>query len=60
MSFTDEEKQQWLRDKQVRERETPPLPKESYAICLHCNNPFGITEGVVTSEAAICDVCNGI
>lgn len=26
-------------------------------ICLHCSNEF--TEGVVTADAAICDVCNG-
>lgn len=30
----------------------------SYAVCLHCNNPFRVSEGVVTSDAAICDVCN--
>jgi hypothetical protein len=25
--------------------------------CLHCGNPFN--DGVVTSQAAICDICNG-
>tara|TARA_R110002072_G_C7965586_1_gene534287 strand:+ start:1624 stop:1800 length:177 start_codon:yes stop_codon:yes gene_type:complete len=29
-----------------------------YAVCLHCNNPFPVSEGVVTADAAICDVCN--
>jgi hypothetical protein len=29
-----------------------------HAICLHCGNMFRVTEGVVTPEAAICDVCN--
>ncbi|MFU1479644.1 hypothetical protein ACM25N_18780 [Roseovarius sp. C7] len=31
----------------------------NYATCLHCNNPFRVSEGVVTPDAAICDVCNG-
>ncbi len=30
-----------------------------YATCLHCNNSFPVSKGVVTSEAAHCDVCNG-
>jgi hypothetical protein len=28
-------------------------------ICLHCGNPFRATDGVVTPDAALCDVCNG-
>ncbi len=29
------------------------------ATCLHCNNPFRVSNGVVTPDAAIYDVCNG-
>lgn len=31
----------------------------NYATCLHCYNPFRVSNGVVTPDAAICDVCNG-
>ncbi len=31
----------------------------NYATCLHCNNPFRVSNGVMTPDAAICDVCNG-
>jgi hypothetical protein len=24
-----------------------------------CQNPFGISEGTITDEVAICDICNG-
>jgi hypothetical protein len=29
------------------------------AECLHCKNPFNRGEGVITEDAAICDVCLG-
>lgn len=28
-------------------------------ICLHCSNAFEPGLGVVTSDGALCDVCNG-
>ena len=60
MPFTDEEKRRWHDAKRKREyRSNQAFRSESVAVCAHCQNPFGINEGVVTSEAAICDVCNG-
>lgn len=60
MPFTDEEKRHWHQQKQKREyRPTPVYHSQPVAICVHCHNPFGIDEGVVTPEVALCDVCNG-
>lgn len=67
MGFTDEEKKQWLEGRNKREVRslrgssgTSQHIGESadFAICLHCNNPFRRSEGTVTQDAAICDVCN--
>ena len=61
MSFTDEEIRRWH---QKREREREQRPQARFkstpaATCIHCQQPFGITEGVITDEVALCDVCNG-
>lgn len=60
MPFTDEEIRRWYREKREREQR-PPLRFVSApaATCISCQQPFGIGEGVITEEAAICDVCNG-
>ena len=31
---------------------------EQMHTCLHCKNDFRDGDGVVTADAAICDVCN--
>lgn len=60
MPFTDEEKHRWHDEKRKREyRPSQAFRSESVAVCVHCQNSFGINEGVITPEAAICDVCNG-
>ena len=60
MPFTDEERQAWHKEKQRREYRPPFEWKEKpVAVCVHCHNPFGISEGVVTDDVALCDVCNG-
>ena len=60
MPFTEDEKRRWHEAKRARERRPKGVyPSEPNAICIHCNNPFGISEGVVTDEVALCDVCNG-
>jgi hypothetical protein len=60
MPFTDEEFQQWHDEKQRREyRPQPDFRAPPVAVCINCHQPFGITEGVVTDEVAICDTCNG-
>ena len=57
--FTPEEVRQWHEEKRRREAEPPRRRPEAVAVCVHCHNPFGINEGVITPEVAICDVCNG-
>ena len=58
--FTEEEKRLWHEEKKKREhRPMPVFRSEPIAVCVHCQNPFGINEGVVTPDVAICDICNG-
>ena len=60
MPFTEEEKRRWHQEKKRREdREEPAIHSAHVAICLHCQQPFGISDGVITEEGALCDVCNG-
>ena len=60
MPFTDEEKRRWHEEKMKREyRPVPTFRSQPVAVCVHCQNPFGINEGVITPDAALCDVCNG-
>lgn len=60
MAFTDEERRAWREEKRARERRAEPVQVAvPLAICLHCRNPFGIGDGVVTKDAALCDVCLG-
>lgn len=49
----------WAKEQRKREKVDEQRSGAGYAICLHCNNPFPISAGVVAPEAAICDVCNG-
>ncbi|QGN55607.1 HNH endonuclease [Novosphingobium sp. Gsoil 351] len=47
------------RGKQIAQNRKPTkwvLNAAAPSVCCHCSNPF--TEGVVTSEFALCDVCN--
>lgn len=53
--MSDFEKTDEKFDKERRAKEADP----NYAVCLHCNNPFRLSDGVVTPDAALCDVCNG-
>lgn len=59
VSFTPEEIKKWHQEK--RERETRPSPlavvDTPVAVCIHCQRPFGLNEGTVTEEIAICDMC---
>lgn len=67
MSFTEAERKKWLEEKRARERgfsSSASVKSQTtggvgeYEVCFHCNNPFRRYEGTVTSDAAICDVCN--
>lgn len=60
MAFTEEEFEAWHRAKRQREFRPPTAPySPPVATCVHCQRDFGISEGVITDEVAICDVCNG-
>lgn len=60
MPFTDDERRRWHEQKRAREhRRTPVYQSELIAICVHCQRSFGINEGMVTEEVALCDICNG-
>jgi hypothetical protein len=63
MPFTDKEREQYLAQKRKREgahHDAPTGPRpEAVATCVHCQNAFGLNEGVVTDDVAICDVCLG-
>ncbi len=60
MAFTPEEIRQWHEEKRRREAKPDFTFKSApAAICINCQNPFGINEGVITDEVAICDICNG-
>jgi hypothetical protein len=62
MPFTEEEFRRWHEEKRKREYR-PPSPwldrERPVATCIHCQLPFGISEGVITEDVAICDRCNG-
>jgi hypothetical protein len=60
MAFTKEEFEAWHRAKLKREfKPTPSLRQPPAAICIHCHQPFGWTEGMISADVAICDICNG-
>ena len=62
MPFTKEEKRKWHDEKRRRENAGNSAHLhhgQRAAICLHCSNPFSINDGVITDDAAICDVCLG-
>ena len=60
MSFTEDEKRYWHEEKRKREYQAPvQFRTQPVAICIHCSNPFGIGEGVITDDVALCDTCNG-
>jgi hypothetical protein len=60
MPFTEEEKLAWHAEKRTREQRQKPIYRsEPVAVCVHCQNPFGISEGIMTDEFALCDICDG-
>ena len=60
MSFTEEEKRAWHEAKRQREQEPMPVHRSTpIAVCIHCHNPFGLNEGVVTDDVEMCYICIG-
>lgn len=53
MAFNVEAFQKWRAEQKQAHEEAMAGGR---AVCLHCGN--GFTNGVVTADAAICDVCN--
>lgn len=60
MDFTDAERKAWHDERRRRgsstvfEHDSVPV-----ATCLHCHRDFPTGAGVVTDDAALCDICNG-
>ena len=60
MPFTEEEKRAWHAAKRTREDQPrATFRPEPVAVCVHCQNPFGISEGFIADEFALCDICSG-
>jgi hypothetical protein len=60
MAFTQEEFEAWYEAKHRREsRPVPEYRSPPLAECVSCQRAFGISEGTITNEVAICDICNG-
>lgn len=58
--FSEKEKQAWLDEKRSREQRSTRIARPTpVAVCVSCQNPFGFSEGVITDEVALCDVCAG-
>ena len=60
MPFTEEERRAWHAEKRAREQRQKPVYRSApVAVCVNCQNPFGINEGIITDEVALCDICAG-
>ena len=57
MPFTDEDVELG-QEKQSREYRPPFEGRQNLSLSACCHNPFGISEGVITNDVALCDVCN--
>lgn len=64
MAFTSEEKRKWHEERQqqadrLEQQRRAAWKPSPIAICINCQNPFGINEGVITDDVAMCDLCLG-
>ena len=60
MAFTKEEFEAWHQAKLEREfRPAPEWKAPPAAVCIHCHQPFGWSEGFISDEVALCDRCDG-
>ena len=53
-----ENARKWAQEKWKLEQEAHRRASSNYETCLHCGHRFPSWEGVVTSEAALCEVCS--
>jgi hypothetical protein len=63
MPFSDKERAQYLAEKRKREsgvhRDATQTRPPRVQVCVHCQNSFGVGEGSVSGEIAVCDACLG-
>lgn len=66
MPFTPEEIEQWHRDRRAlsdqieadRLRDAERSRRAAaVAVCVHCGNPFGPSEGFISNEVELCHLC---
>lgn len=57
MGFTDTERAKWHADPRAGRHDVHEGVESP--VCGHCGNPFRASDGVVTDDFSICDVCNG-
>lgn len=61
MSFTDEERRKWHEEKRKQEEHDPRQSRSARPAvtdCIHCGQPFGLGEGIITEEVSLCYQCN--
>lgn len=59
MPFTEKERREWHEARKNGEStDDYDHRSDSMYECLHCGNPFPPGRGIVTADAAICDICN--
>ena len=66
MTFKPEEVEEWHRNRRAesdkseagrRAEHSRAHRASAIAVCLHCHNPFGFGEGVITDEVQMCYIC---
>lgn len=66
MPFSNEEIANWHKERREhsakieaeRSRNIDRARRASAAaICIHCGNPFGLAEGIITDEVEMCYIC---
>jgi hypothetical protein len=63
MPFSEKERAQYLAEKRKREsgvhRDAMQTRPQRAHVCVHCQKSFGVGEGSVSGETAVCDTCLG-
>ncbi len=66
MSFTPDEIDKWHRDRKAASdrieadrRNSADQARRAAAVatCIHCGNPFGISEGHISEDVEMCYIC---
>jgi hypothetical protein len=63
MPFSDKERAHYLAEKRKREsgvqHDAMQTRTPRVHVCVHCQSSFGVGEGSVSGEIAVCDACLG-